>query len=188
MPARLICISPTTPRVHRRVHPLLSTWLRAPGFKSQQVLPRPPLLHATMQLVYSKGRKRSAARGEPVSNLCIGPMAPLALCAARALPNWRLREDTHYPPLTPHPAVECTCDRPLSWPNQPTREKLAARHSQATVQPRPPPCARRRAPPAHLEGRILRAHERLFGLFDFDITCRAPAQIACTVEPHESAI
>ena len=37
-----------------------------------------------MQLVYSKGRKRSAARGEPVSNLCIGPMAPLALCAARA--------------------------------------------------------------------------------------------------------
>ena len=188
MPARPIRISPMTPRVHRRVHPLLSTWRRAPGFKSQQVLPRPPLLQATMQLVHIKGRKRSAARGEPVSNLCIGPMAPLALCAARALPNWRLREDTHCPPLTPHPAVECTCDRPLSWPNLPTREKLAARHSQATVQPRPPPCARRRAPPAHLEGRTLRAHERLFGLFDFDITCRAPAQIACTVEPHESAI
>ena len=42
--------------------------------------------------------------------------------------------------------------------------------------------------PAHAEERISRAHERILGFFDLDMTCRAPAQIAFGWTSRERAI
>ena len=47
----------------------------------------------------------------------------------------------------------------------------------------PPPLS-----PAHAAGRISRAHERLFGFFDLDITCYAPVQLTRTEGLHERAM
>jgi len=85
-------------------------------------------------------------------------------------------------------AAERTLGRPLIGSDLTTPIELAVQHVQAVVrakpsQPHPDPPS-----PAHLEGRILRVHERLFALFDFVITYRAPAQLACTTGPHERAV